>query len=246
MISETVVETTEPDQLSEAVQQVMATPYVDRLRTGRFNARVNMAAFSRLGMMTVAANNLHVEVPAGTGYTTVNMPLAGEITTDQGTFSAGLVPHTADVTLTELPLTLKSEATTTMVMRFDDLLLEEAAVKLTGGRSTTALNFDGVLNLRYQPGRMFAHRANLAWSAIHSDELNEPTRQRPVELELAADFLLAAQAERTPALGAHDDAPVVAAIQRVEEWIMANLAEPISRADLCDVSGLHVRTLTRG
>ena len=176
----------------------------------------------------------------------MNLPLSGKITTDHGTFHAGVVPDSADITLGKLPFRLNSAATTTMVLRFNDSLLQESAAMLTGCRYSTDLNFDGVLNLRSRPGRTFAHHANLVWSAIHSNELDEANKKRAVELELACDFLLAEKVADENALDKHHDEPNTAAIERAEDWILDQLAEPISRADLCEISGLHVRTLTRG
>ena len=193
-------------------------------------------------------NVINLKVLGGdrTGYTTAILPLSGEITTDHGTFQAGVVPDSADITVGSVSLRLKSAASTTMVLRFNDPLLQETAARLTGCRHSTDLNFDGVLNLRSRPGRTFAHHANVVWSAIHSNELDEANKNRAVELELASDFLLAAKVADENALGEHHDEPNTAAIQRAEDWILDQLAEPISRADLCEISGLHVRTLTRG
>lgn len=196
--------------------------------------------------MILSANNLKMYAGEGRVYTSVYLPLSGEITTDHGTFHAGVVPDSADITSGKLPFRLNSAATTTMVLRFDDSLLQESAARLEGCRHSTDLNFDGVLNLRSRRGRTFFHRANLLWSAIQSNELDEANNKRAVELELACDFLLAAKVAGETALDEHHDKPNTAAIQRAEDWILDQLAEPISRADLCEISGLHVRTLTRG
>ncbi len=196
--------------------------------------------------MILSANNLKMYAREGRGYTSVNLPLSGEITTDHGTFHSDVVPDSADITSGKLPFRLNSAATTTMGLRFDDTLLQESAARLTGCRHSTDLNFDGVLNLRSWPGRTFAHHANLVWSAIHSNELDEANKKRAVELELAFDFLLAAKVADENAPDEHDNERDTAAIQRAEDWILDQLPEPISRADLCEISGLHVRTLTRG
>ncbi|MGI9327745.1 MAG: helix-turn-helix domain-containing protein [Pseudomonadales bacterium] len=244
-----VLEATEPDQLTEGIQQIFGLQaHFDKARRGRFDARMDIGVGSNVNMLLVKATNLEACVPDGQGidFTTVSLPLRGEVTMGQGTFRAEPVPVSADITPHCDPLRVKCETTTTMVLRLDNPLLEEATAKLSGGRRVTDSAFDSVLHLRGQAGRMLTHRANLMWNAIHTGELQDQTQIRVVELELATDFLLAAETDCPPALGAHDDAPFAAAMQRVEEWIFANFAEPISRADLCDISGLHVRTLTRG
>lgn len=124
------VETTEPGELSVAVGRVMTTvPRVERLRPGRFSARLEMCSLSRFGMMILSANNLKMCAGEERGYTSVNLPLSGEITTDHGTFHAGVVPDSADITSGKLPFRLNSAATTAMVLRFDDTLLLESAVR---------------------------------------------------------------------------------------------------------------------
>jgi AraC-like DNA-binding protein len=236
------IDVTEPDQLSEAVGQVLATPRIEKLHRGSFSARIEACNLEELGMMIISVQNLKAHVGAATGYTSVNVPLAGKIETQQGSFQAGIVPDSADITLSDSPLNLTTPATKTLVVRLDDALLQNAAVRLTGGRHSTDLDFDGVLDLRSQHGRAFAHCANLLWSDAHSGALNETSKIKAVELELACDFLLASEVAGESLFGDH---PADVNLRPLEDWILSRLEEPISRADLCEVSGLHVRTLTR-
>ncbi len=197
-------------------------------------------------MMILSANNLKMYASEGSGFTTVNVPLSGEIKTDRGTFCADVVPNSADVTPGSMPFSLKSAAATTMVLCLDDSLLRKVAIRLTGCRQLRGLNFDGVLDLHSRRGRSFMHRANRTWSALCANELGEANKTRTVEDELACDFLLAANFAGKTAVNGQDDHLNTAAIRRVAERIRDQLTETFSRADLCEISGLHVRTLTRG
>ena len=85
--------------------------------------------------------------------------------------------------------------------------------------------------------------------ATDLDQMSEfiaPLGQKAaLESELATQFLLAANQAGAP-LDGQDKVPNAVAIQRAQDWIMSNLAEQITRAELSAISGLRVRTLTRG
>ncbi|MGI9325783.1 MAG: helix-turn-helix domain-containing protein [Pseudomonadales bacterium] len=240
-----VLETTQPDELSERFTgDFLPEIEVDTLRPGRFRARVNVpvdAYESPVSMMITSMRNVHLNRhPAG--YTYVNVPLRGAFESDQGQFVADVIPRSADVTNRDRSLNLRSQATSTLVIRLDDRLLLKAGQELTGGGHQPNLNFDGTLNLRGSAGRAFLLRSNTWWSAIHSDTQDSTTQ----EIELASDFLLATELAGVSALGESDNLPNPGALQKAEDWIFNRLAEPITRSELCEASGLHVRTLTRG
>jgi AraC family ethanolamine operon transcriptional activator len=65
------------------------------------------------------------------------------------------------------------------------------------------------------------------------------------EKELASAIILAAGIDKGPPLSSIGQERTVAALKRVEDWIVANLNQPMTRADLCAVSGLQLRALTR-
>ena len=93
-------------------------------------------------------------------------------------------------------------------------------------------------------GQTFLQLTHALFSDLHGGANARP-QKAAAGRELAAQFLLAMNQSGTP-LDRHDKIANAVAIQRTHDWIMSNLAEQITRAELCAISGLHVRTLTRG
>ena len=98
-----IVESCDPHQVSEAVAKVVDRPRIEATRRNGFKARVEVGNCSRFGMMIVEISNFRAHIEGNTGYTLVNLPLAGSITTDQGTFHADPLPRAADITASGLP-----------------------------------------------------------------------------------------------------------------------------------------------
>ena len=236
-------ETRDPDELMETVAQAMVPPNVDKRGTGKFASQLQLANLGPVGTMIISIRNADVLLAPGSGQYFLNVPIGGTFETDQGMFSAAPLPDRADITAPGRPFHLKTDSTTCLVFRFDDDWRQDLNSRLADGQPSTKSECDGVLDTRAPLGRQIMHGANLIWSDIRSDGLTGEHRTAATQ-ELATDLLLAMRGAGTTTKPPHDPTP--AALDNLVDWIHDNLCGPISRADLCDVSGLHVGTLTRG
>jgi AraC-like DNA-binding protein len=97
-------------------------------------------------------------------------------------------------------------------------------------------------------GRAWQRQAMRLWSELRRTGpiTGSPLALRAAAETLTAQFLMLMTAADSGNGAAALREPTRAGISRAEDWISARLTEPISRADLCAVSGLNARTLSRG
>lgn len=241
------IETTDPDQFNEIVEPVVGLVKTRKRHIGRFSARVETGCVSRIGVMVQKTRNICVRYDAHRPHTLAIVPLSGVFELNYGDRSSAFDKHTAKVTCTAEPFTFRAETATVLQVRIDNSLLRDASARLTRCGDGRSPEFSFELNLRTEAGRSFCLQANTIWSHMHADTIRDTQAAAAEQVELATHFLFATNPPSMASLDEHGSASnhATEAVQRVEDWIMSNLSEPICRADLCDVSGLHVRTLTR-
>lgn len=239
------VETTDPDQFNKIVEPVVGLVKTRKKHIGRFSARIETGCMSRIGVMVQKVRNICVRYETPELHTLVIVPLSGVFEVNDGYRSSAFDKHSAKVTCAVEPFTFRAEAATVMAVRIDNALLRDVSARLTGCGDGHPPSSE--LNLHTKAGRSFCLQANMVWSHMHTDTIGETQAAAAEQVELATYFLFATNSPDATSLDGHCSASnhTALAIQRVEDWIMSNLSEPICRADLCDVSGLHVRTLTR-
>ncbi len=242
------LETTDPDQMSEFIAPLIGDARFGKLHDLRgFEARMETISSGRIGFMMGRLRNTRLSCGAGPGGTHVHLTLRGAAEIDLGSGFSMFDERSAQAPVRrcrDQSFHLHSAATAFMVVSMDAGLLRETNIKQTGGRCVSASDRGGKLNLHSREGQIFSRLAHALFSDLHSGT----TRNRcnvAVESELATQFLLSINQVGAP-LDQCDKIASALAMQRVQDWIMGNLTEQITRAELCAISGLHVRTLTRG
>lgn len=242
------METTDPDQMSEFIAPLVGDARFGKLHDQRpFAARMETVSLGRICFMMGRLCNIRLTCEAGFGRTHLHLTLRGAAEIDRGSGFFMFDERSAEAPVRrcrDQPFHLHSSETAFMVVSMDDGLLRETSIKQTGGRCVSAWDSGGELNLLTREGQTFSQLTYAFFNDLHGGA-NELPQKAAVESELATQFLLAMNQAGAP-LDRHDKIANALAIQRTQDWIMSNLAEPITRAELCAISGLHVRTLTRG
>jgi AraC-like DNA-binding protein len=242
------LETTDPDQMSEFIAPLVGAARFGKLHDQRqFAARIEMVTSGRIGFMMGRLCNTRFSSEPALGGTHVHLTLSGAAEIDRGSGFSMFGERSADASVRgrgDQSFHLHSAATTFVVVSMDAGLLRETSIKQTGGRYVSASHRGGKLNLHSREGWTFLRLAHALFGDLHGGTMRD-RQMAAVESEFATQFLLAANQAGAP-LDGQDKAPNAVAIQRAQDWIMSNLAEQITRAELCAISGLHVRTLTRG
>ena len=243
----TSIETSDPGQLNETVEPIVGPVEIRKHHIGRFSARVETGRVSGIGVMVQKVRNICVHYATHKRHTLVIVPLRGAFEVEDESTCGAFDKHIAKVTHNAEPFTFRADAAAVLVVRMDNALLHDASARLTQCGEGSSLKFSSELDLRTEAGRSFHLQANIAWSLMHADTIRDAQAAEAEQVELATSFLLATTPPGAVSLveDGSTSIHIAAAIRRVEDWIMSNLSDSFCRADLCEISGLHVRTLAR-
>jgi len=220
---------------------------VEKRRTGQFSASVDAVRLGSLALMRISTRNIRVLTSPSSAFTTLTVPLRAGFEIDRNRRGDQYDRSYAHLHNTERKLDLSSAKTSVLVANCDNLFLMAEASKFGGGEHELEQDLSNRVSLFSENGAQLWRGANLLW-ALAREEQGSPVSDLAVaaeEKELASAILLAAGIDTGPPLSSICQERTVAALKRVEDWIVANLDQPITRADLCAVSGLQLRALTR-
>lgn len=239
--------THDPEVTTASLAVMSPGTTIEKRHTGRFSANIDAVRFGRSALMCISARNIRVLTKPSCAYTSVTVPLRGGFEIDRFRLSDQYDTTYAYLHNTAQPFDMSSANTSVLLAHCDNSLLMMEASKLGGGEQEPAPASRNWISLFSESGAQL-WRATFSLWLLAGREYGSPESALVVaegEKDLAAAILLAAGIDNGPPLSSIGKHRSVAAIKRVEDWIVANLDRPISRADLCAASGLQLRALTR-
>ena len=227
----------------------VTAPYttIKKRRNGRFSANIDAVRFRRSALICISARNIRVHTEPSCAYTSLTVPLRGGFKIDRFPHCNQYDSTYAYLNNMAQPFDLSSPNASVMLANCDNSFLMTEASKFGGGEQEPAPDSHNWISLFSESGAQLWRAAFSLW-LLAGTEHGSPASALAIaegEKAVAASILLAAGIDNGPpqsSIGKHRS---VAAIKRVEDWIVANLDTPISRADLCAASGLQLRALTR-
>lgn len=246
MITPTRAETVtaDADRFREVVAAFGPGVVVTGDRGGAFEAAIKGYELGRIGLMRVRTRNLWVRHDPRESVSCVNIPLSGTFRTGD-TEGGGFGPGTAPILGPGRRLDIRTRAGSVLVVRMSEAHLAALSERLCNGDGG-CVECSATLEITRPSSRPFWQRVRKLWAAADAEGPHW-TGPRLTELEesLATEFLVASgRLEPRPALpprrsgAAHQ-------LRRTEDWIEANLDQVISRATLCEVAGVNLRSLSR-
>jgi AraC-like DNA-binding protein len=239
--------THDPEVMTENLAVAAPGTTVEKRRTGQFSASVDAVRLGFMALMRISTRNIRVLTTPSSAFTTLTVPLRAGFEIDRNRRGDQYDRTCAHLHNTERKLDLSSAKTSVLVANCDNLFLMAEASKFGGGEQQPALDFRNRISLFSVSGARLWRASNSLWM-LASGEQGSPVSDLAIaagEKEVASAILLAAGNYDGPPLSSIGQERTVAALKRVEDWIVANLDQPITRADLCAVSGLQLRALTR-
>lgn len=239
--------TQDPELMTANFAVVAPGVTIEKGARGHFSADVDAVRLSRMGLMRISTRNVRVLTESGEAYTSLTVPLRGCFEIDRFRHGEHYDNDNAYLQNLDQPFDLSSASTSVLVVNCDDSYLRVAAAKLGCGEQELLPNLHKKISLSSESGARLWRAVCALWLCAG----NEPGSSASAlaisegERNLVAALLLAAGLDDGTPLSSIDGQQAVAALKRAEDWILANLEQPISRTDLCEVSGLPVRALTR-
>ena len=239
-------QTSDPDHLVDNLVSVVPTAVsIEPCNREPFHAAVQLIRLPRLGLFTIQMSNAEVLHPEPLGYCSITVPLEGPFQTVSHGQTQTFATDTAYINHWDDPFDIRTGDGTKMIVANLDLPFVEAyARKLNGGQEPEPLQFGSSLSLVSPSGASFWRYLSFIWSelgpggAIGESELI----LRELEDALVAMLFYAWQKQDVDATE-RDEGHYPAALQIAEGYILAHLADPVSVADLSEVSGISARTL---
>ncbi len=238
--------THDPEVMTASLAVAAPGTTIEKRHTGPFSASVDAVRLGGLSLMRISTRNIRVLTSPSSAFTSLNVPLRAGFEIDRNRRCDQYDRTCAYLHNTERKLDLSSVKSSVLVANCDNSFLMAEASKFGGGEQIPALDLRNRVSLFSESGARL-WRASISLWMLAGEEQGSPASDLAIaagEKELASATCCWQQVLIT-ALSSIGQERTVAALKRVKCWIVANLDQPITRADLCAVSGLQLRALTR-
>ena len=247
MTSHMQLTTSDPDEMTSVVDVLLPTISVGTRKSGKFSADIDALGLSEVSLMRISTRNISVSSEPGGEHTTLTLPLRGGFEVDRTGHCDRYGGQDAHMHNLDRALDLASPDFSVLVVNVANSTLATTAAKLVGGERKRWIGSGRRISLTNGSGSRLWCVARSLWSSAqkeHRDSVSPPeiTEQQGEVVEAMLQVMGVNQRPQPSQFGR---SKCVTGLRRVEDWVAANLTDPITRADLCEVSGLSARTLTR-
>lgn len=235
--------------MTAAVSMTAPETRIGTRAAGRFSAKIDGVRLDNsIAMMRIAAKNIRVSAEPMRFYSSLTVPLTGAFEIGRSRQCDLYGQNTAHFQDVDQSFDLASADTAVLVANIDNSALISTASKLAGSYREASPQLRNRISLSRRSGvRLWRDMCSLWSRAAHQDTCPVSGLEMVErEKEIAADIVLAVGiVDEGPEPSLNEQRRSSARLVQVEEWILANLDKPISRDELCAVSGLQVRALSR-
>lgn len=238
--------TGDADEFVERMSGIAPGLHCSPYRAHQVNIKICAAKLPKLGLFASTLASFRVESPVRPYYG-ITIPLEGHSSfrVDRGyediNRAKGHLQHPDrpfDAKMPEAPF--KS-----LQLCFDQAALDSFAIRMQGGEARNT-SLTESLDLVRPDVRSFARHAAFIWSEIMR---GGPVVALPLiaqeSVDLLSTLLLAAADQGTHSFDEHDRRSRPASMRRAEDYLMDNLSNAISIADVAMAAGMSARTLSR-
>ena len=216
---------------------------LELLRGGAFQAKMNLARLFQIDMGVVYTKDCRVTI-ASQPNISLNFPISGQFSSRQYARRETYCPGNCLIAHPERPLDLTiDDSSSILVCTFDISMLDSYALKYKGNDHAPLGNdLYSRFSIETHKGAFFYRYLNFIWSELNQAAtfLQSPLATKEIEDSLLALFIASVDDDIDDD---RDRKPLY--LRRAEEYIAANLAEPLSVADIAASAGISVPTLTR-
>ena len=221
---------------------------ISKRAPGRFSAKIDAVRLdNNLAMMRIATKNVRVRAEP-MRFHSITVPLTGVFEIDRSRRCDRYGQNSAHFQYVDRSFDLASADATVLVVNTDNSSLMSTASNLAPKLRDTSPRFRNRISLSSRDGARLWRDVCSLWSRIACQDSSAASKLELAEREkeIAADIVLATGiVDEGPEPSLIEQRRSRAGLNKVEEWILANLDKPITRDKLCAVSGLQVRALSR-
>ena len=236
-----------PEDFEAALAPLGGRTWIRREGRQPFGVKLRAAGLQAIGLMDLAVSPLRVTTPDEKGFFGLTIPLTGGFDSRRGRSRDRFSGSVSHLTSWDEPFELSFPvASRLLVVNFKrDELLDYGA--RASARPRDEILLPASIQIDTPEGRALRRYLSFVWGEIDGGggALRSSLARSEIEDTLSALFLWASEASanapvrRRTAHGATDY------VDRVAEYLAANLDRPVSRVELAEMAGVSVRTLAR-
>ena len=239
------IETSDPEEFGARIRRFArrTTVRVDPFSARGFRSRTQAWELPRIGLFVVRMDRARVYSPPSPGVLSLTVTLEGVF---EGTIRSArktVDPGTCFARDDSDAMDLQIPRATMLAANLDTHLLRETARKLGDAEPTREGDLEPRISLATPEGALLWRRLAAVWRDLSGGAplLDSPRAVAEVEAGLAEAVVRA-----VGAVGADREGDCGAVyLRRAEEFILAHLRDPISRADICAAAKVSARSLSR-
>ena len=237
---------TDPGHFEDSMRPVSGDVSARPAKGTVFDARVKMYRLGRLALFTVKAPSIRVCIPPS-GIYSLTVPLGRPFSVWEEGHRSEIGNSQAHIIRADIPFDLSTNTGCSVLaanVRGPDLQASVAKLNQSESSQSQSPSLDYVIDFKNPEGNELFRCLAEIWGVIKRDDATtgSPIGLQELEDEYLTKFILAAQTDP----GSFCKSVSTIAISRVEEFLIAHLSEPVSRADLAEIAGVSIRSLSRG
>ena len=242
--SPSIIETSDPEEFGARIgEYARRTVRVDPVSAQDFRSRTRAWRLPRIGLFMVRVDRARVYSPPSPGVLSLTVALEGFFEGKIRSARKSVDPGTCFAPNDSDALDLQIPRASMLAANLDTQLLRETARKLGDAEPTREDALEPRFSLATQEGALLWRRLAAIWRDLRGGAplLDSPRAVAEAEAGLAeavVDAVGAVAADRAGDCGA-------VYLRRAEEFILAHLRDPISRADICAAAKVSARSLSR-
>ena len=237
--------TGDPDKFVEKMESVSKNLSAKGIGRSNFQANIRLARLSRTALFSVKLNNASVSDLNSRDFIGVTIPVRGRFIADR---KKSFKPGTAHVLNIDDPFNLTfPQETDIVVSNFYKPLIARFSSNLFNDEISTQSQSLRRINLKTPAGNSFWRYLYFIWTELCSDEgiIKSKMVIEEIENSLYAMFAYVSADTRRISQSRYNYDSLFDHARRAETYIIDNLQEPMSAADIAKASNISYPTLYR-
>ena len=237
----------DPEEFEAYVEPVSGSVQARPHSGSQVNGKVQFARLSRIGFLALDSEPMSVRIPPSHGFYGVTMTLGTPFNISDGGKSRTYNRDCAHLLAPDREFNfMNREKGSILGTNFFVDNLPDLASRLTGGEKPFQQSVAATISLATPSGSSLARYLTFIWNEINRGGgiLNSQLVAKEIEDSLIAALVWTIEENHTRV---KTDKPerADAKIRRAEEYLLANLCNPVSRVDLAEISCTSIRSLSR-
>ncbi len=239
---------TSADEFESVLKAVAGPIRITPKYANRFNADISVSRLRRIGMALLDIGPLHSLIEPQHNFYCLTVPIVNSCRIKDAFSRREFTRNTAHLMYPDRMLdSLNKEKCKLLGATFVIDNLDDIAVKLLGSADALKPLNDSSLSLTTPAGTNLVHKLTHACGVINrsSTALDSELASKELEDDLITALLIVMEENQNDTERQTTGRAEKVQIANAEDYLFSNLTNPVSRAELAEVAGVSIRSLSR-